>query len=262
MAIKLHIDTWIKRADPDYYIMFIKAWIPFNAWYFSEYNTKRDDIALTQIKTTKNIIRNRIETMLTSTDKESLEFRNSLAALHNELEKRKIMNYQHLISFSHIRLDEYFPSIATDIMNDVIYKITPDKTNGFKILIISKDEVTTYMSKTLNPNYSLNNLDLENQYISLPSQEMKNKIREMYISVDPKLPFSLIEANHANGIKLENYNEIYFKNDSELIAKSLIQILYELRCILFHGILNPNETYSLTYKYAFEILSILIKELK
>jgi hypothetical protein len=31
-----NIDHWIRQAEPDYYVFFVKAWIPFNAWYIAE----------------------------------------------------------------------------------------------------------------------------------------------------------------------------------------------------------------------------------
>ena len=33
MPYNLHIDEWLKRSDEDFYTLFVKAWIPFNAWY-------------------------------------------------------------------------------------------------------------------------------------------------------------------------------------------------------------------------------------
>ena len=30
-----NIKDWIGRSEPDYYMMFVKAWIPFNAWYIN-----------------------------------------------------------------------------------------------------------------------------------------------------------------------------------------------------------------------------------
>ena len=29
----IHIEKWATQASIDYYMQFIKAWIPFNAWY-------------------------------------------------------------------------------------------------------------------------------------------------------------------------------------------------------------------------------------
>jgi hypothetical protein len=31
-----NIDHWLNQSEPDYYLFFLKAWIPFNAWYVAE----------------------------------------------------------------------------------------------------------------------------------------------------------------------------------------------------------------------------------
>lgn len=64
MSLKLHIDNWISRAEPDYYTMFIKTWIPLNAWYVNEYNTTRDFEAINKIKEKNSKINSKIRGLL------------------------------------------------------------------------------------------------------------------------------------------------------------------------------------------------------
>ena len=30
---QIHLQNWINWSKPDFYSMFVKSWIPFNAWY-------------------------------------------------------------------------------------------------------------------------------------------------------------------------------------------------------------------------------------
>lgn len=263
MAIKLHIDNWITRAEPDFYTMFIKAWIPFNAWYFNEYGTKKDNVALKEIKNTKNKIRNRIEALLLNNDFESKNFRYNLSKLHIELENRHIMNYGIIVSFQNIILEEYLPLPATDKdRKGNIYKAIPDKNKGYRAVIIDKIG-KSLLDKTFNP-YDFQALMVETQYIALADAKIQEKIRLCFAAINPLKPISIISTStiKSDYILLDSDLKIKMVNNTELIAKSLIHILYTLRCLLFHGELDPSYTNQPIYENAFNILKTLIKELK
>jgi hypothetical protein len=34
-----NIKQWLEKSEVDYFTQFVKAWIPFNAWYRREYDT-------------------------------------------------------------------------------------------------------------------------------------------------------------------------------------------------------------------------------
>lgn len=263
MATKLHIDNWIAKAEPDFYTMFVKVWIPFNAWYFTEYNTKNDSVALKQIKDTRNKIRNRIEALLLNDDNESKAFRFNLAQLHFQLENRRVMNYGSIVSFQNIVIEDYLPSPSTDSdKTGNIYKAIPDKTKGYRAVIVAKSG-KTLMDKTFNP-YSFNNLIVDSQYVALNDAKVQEKIRLCFANINPEKPISIISKSRIKSeyIMLDSDLKIQFINDTELIAKALIQILYTLRCLLFHGELDPTEINQSIYEYSFGILKTLIKELR
>jgi hypothetical protein len=263
MASKLHIDNWIAKAEPDYYTMFVKAWIPFNAWYFTEYNTKKDSYALEQIKTTRNKIRNRIESLLQNEDNDSRSFRYNLAQLHLQLENRTILNYGEQVSFKKIVLDGVIPQPVTD--NDRkgnIYKAIPNKNTGYRAVIIDKFS-RTLMDKTFNP-YDMSAFITDTQYVALVDNKIQEKIRICFEQINPNSPIDLVSKSKIKSeyILLDTETKTQFVNDKELIAKAVIQILYTLRCLLFHGELDPTETNQPIYEYGFNILRTIIKELK
>lgn len=56
-----HAEKWKALADIDYFTQFIKAWIPFNAWYMTYYpNLTTDRQAINEIKSTSNKFRDRL----------------------------------------------------------------------------------------------------------------------------------------------------------------------------------------------------------
>ena len=263
MSIKAHIDNWISKAELDFYTMFIKAWIPFNAWYFAEYATKKDSVALDQIKNTKNKVRNRIESLLTNSDTAASNFRFHLSELHLELERRSVMNYGKVVSFKAVVVDGVLPSAstATDKKGN-IYKAIPNKSSGYRAVILDKSS-KTLLDKTFNP-YDFNAFLIDNQYVSLKEERVKAIIRECFAEINPDKPFNFMSKSRIKSdyIELDAVNKVRFINDTELIAKGIIQILYSLRCILFHGELDPTEVNQAIYQHAYHILKPIIKELK
>ncbi|MCX2476923.1 hypothetical protein OQZ33_21495 [Pedobacter sp. MC2016-05] len=65
----------------------------------------------------------------------------------------------------------------------------------------------------------------------------------------------------AGSMIIDETRNLYFVKDYELIAKVIIQMLYELRCKLFHGELDPIAANLGIYQHAFHIQKTLIKEL-
>lgn len=263
MTNRPHINSWLDSSEPDYYTMFIKGWIPFNAWYFSEYNTKRDQVALKNIKNSRNKIRNRIEALLQNDTYESRSFRYHLGQLHLQLENRRIMNYGEIISFKSIKLDDVPEDTVTDTdRSRNVYKAIPNKSTGYRIVVTNNVGTTTFFDRTYNP-YDIEKLKLDNQFISMRKM-MKKKVLECFEKINPNRTLDLISKSRykTDYIILDNDSHVHFVKDTELIAKSLIDILYTLRCLLIHGELDPTVMNLNIYEHAYFLLKPIIKELK
>lgn len=258
----LHIKNWLSRATPDYYTMFVKAWIPLNAWYVHEYNTQEDRVAIEKLRGERNKIRNRIEALLTNTDLESKTFKLHLAHLHLQLEERNIYHREHKLSFNEIKLDQgegIDPSSEVDKAGNV-YVASAEKGFFHLRIIREKGKGKSLMDKKFNQ-HSLEELLKDSQYIGLNNKLMQEKIRLCYQKIDPNNSVSLIAKPKADKIILDADSRINFVDNPELIAKSLIQIIYTLRCALFHGEIDPTETNQGIYEHAFYLLKCIIKEL-
>ena len=142
------------------------------------------------------------------------------------------------------------------------YKAIPNKTNGYRAVIIAKSG-KTLMDKTFNP-YVFKDLISDSQYIALADAKIQEKIRICFGSINPENPINIVSNSKIKSefILLDSDLKIQFVNDTELIAKALIQILYTLRCLLFHGELDPTDINQGIYEHSFAILKTLIKELR
>ncbi len=259
--VTLHIKNWLNKATPDYYTMFIKAWIPLNAWYVNEFGTTEDRVAIKNLKEKSNKIRSRIQALLLNSDAESQSVRSHLAKLHFQLESRRIENKGKIISFNSIPQDggKIDPVTDTDRKGNVYKAIVGE--GFYRVLIVAKGG-KSLMDKKFSE-HKLDSLLTETQYIALKDNKMQEKIRLCFQGIDPNGTISLVSRSRIKQEKilLDDDLKIEFVNDTELIAKSLIQVIYQLRCILFHGEIDPSETNQEIYEHAFYVLKSIIKEL-
>ena len=80
-----------------------------------------------------------------------------------------------------------------------------------------------------------------------------------YESINPKKPISLILETNRNSIQA---GSIFLIDDIDKLVKGIIEILYRLRNILFHGELIPSQDNKQVYEPAYNILKTLIQSLK
>ena len=109
MSINTAISKWIDKSEPDFYTLFIKAWIPYNSWYMCNFydedatpkRTSDKDI-INYIKSNSNAYKDKIITLLRNSDEESELFRLLISKLHYQLESTPIPNTNERIAFSSI----------------------------------------------------------------------------------------------------------------------------------------------------------------
>jgi hypothetical protein len=58
-----------------------------------------------------------------------------------------------------------------------------------------------------------------------------------------------------------NLGSIYVVNDTELLYKATLELIYQIRCLLFHGELEPTEENHQIVKYAYLVMNSIMKNL-
>ena len=252
-------NRWLALAEIDYLTQFVKAWIPFNAWYMNMYPTlKRDRVIINEIKSNSNVFRDRIISLLNGTNNESILFKGQIAKLHQYLESHYIPNADKRITFQSINVETNPVTSETLNFRRWIYKVELTHTgNAINInsLVTNSLGITQYT-------YNQTKFDIENltSHLNTSSglnKNQKNCLVETYQKIDPKKPTNLISQNR-QGIEA---GDILLIDDSDKIVKGLIEIIYRLRNILFHGELIPNNDNKKVYEPAYHILKTLIQSL-
>lgn len=257
-----NISLWLQQSEPDYYIFFLKAWIPFNAWYVEEYPLlkKKDTEIIKEIQNTNNSKpKNIIKNLLENSDYDSVKFRSYLAELNYELEKTPVYHNSYRLTFRDLALNENpikFQHHVDGLGN--VYK-TEKGSSFFQAYIQAKNSKVLLDFK--KPLHNPEELCKDTDYIRLDSK-LKKMILRLYIEIDPKKGTSIIASKKENCLLLKSKNPCKVIADTEIVAKACIKLLYSLRCMLFHGELPPSEANKKIYENSYYMLKSLIKGLK
>ena len=263
-SLRENISLWVNNAEPDYYLFFLKAWIPFNAWYVAEFpiHKKQDKLIIKELQDNENskprqIIEN---FLLNENDLDALKFRSHLAELNYYLNKITLNHNGFRLSFKQITLTENPIKFKNDIDDQFnVYKVERREfffqayieAKGGKVLLDFKQ-----------PNYELEAIRKDTHFIRL-TDKMQKRICVLFELIDPKKTISLITTSSIKGnfISAKSEHNCKFIKDKITVAKGCIRILYLLRNMLFHGEVSPTNANKPVYEHAYHLLRLIIKEL-
>lgn len=270
-----NINRWIEQSDIDYIGHYVKAWIPFNAWYnntFQTLNTDREKI--NEIKKNPNTVRNAINSLMEGDSALSMEFKSYLASLIFHTGELNIQGRDGVINFENIiKVKNAVNQKNEDFgLNKYFVKRTDGSSIGqgsqIQINVKRKSNNSGIFSYS-HTEYDLEHLQNFPAYQSL-SDQVRTQIRIYYQELIPFSTESIIENNlretPINYYKCDNFN---LRRDTSnticyahLIVKALIEILYQLRNVVFHGELVPNRDAQKVYAAAFHVLKIILEKIK
>lgn len=274
----IHVESWVKQSKQDYYMMFVKAWIPFNAWYKRECKLaalpKTTDKACIQyLCDNSNPFKTKIISLLSNNDKEAKRFRNELAELHLALGRHIIPDPATPLNFSTMVPGITSPSFIEKDFRAYHYKVERKPVgNSYKYEIRVEDKEThaPKYTKTIDK-WDETLITTDANYLALKSPECRTKILEYFNQVNPNLPLDIVKPvdilpngskkKPAHSIEISKDDDIYFSDQGDCVAKVLIHLLYKLRCEIFHGSLDPTQSNMEIYEHAYFIQYQLIKEL-
>lgn len=282
MSTISNIKQWMEDSEPDYYLLFVKAFIPYNAWYmmnfYNEDEKRTNDRSIIDFmkiaKPGENRYKDRILTLLKGNNAEAKSFKKHLACLHFELRNHPIPNVDEAISFKQVYIASKKPEDYAPItIGDYTYSCKHDETRPKKsprwiIDVINTETLTTeYMVELFKA--SMSELVKNDAFIALPTDNMKEGVKTALNEMSPNKTDNLVkdELYSASGVApadsfvIGDSERVCLVNNTELIAKAVIQILYDLRCKLFHGEIAPTSEFKGIYKHAFFVQKMLIKNL-
>ena len=283
MSINKTISNWIEKSEPDFYTLFIKAWIPYNSWYIHNFYDEdasprraNDKEIIGYIKNNSNVYKDKIITLLRNGDNESKKFKLLISSLYYQLENTPIPDVNEKISFNSICISDNANSKGPWTLNESGFSVSGKKDETLPrasarwIFEVIDNRTTKTISRISLFKCSLAELHSNNDFNSL-ANKYKSTVEKCLNEIDPNKKISVVipperkrgkyvEPQHS--ICIDSDKNLYFTDNLEDVSKSLIQILYELRCKLFHGEIDPSETNSGVFEQAFYIQRVLIKALR
>ncbi len=261
-----HVDRWLllSESEVDYPLLFIRAWIPFNAWYCTNYQTTRDRDCIDNIKTDANLFRAKLVALLNGDYDEAIIFKEHLENLHNLLEQHPIPDSDPInrLTFKNIyfRRNNILSIHPPVLKNRYQYKAEVVANNGSVNAIILNTRQSP--SSTIYAYYhtKYDKRHFENDLTANGINQAHRKIIiECFDKINPKLKENIITQDKKSLIKGKR---IYFVNNADVISQAIVEILYELRCKLFHGEIQPSKDNFSVYEPCYQMLRILLKSLK
>lgn len=273
----MHLKKWIEHSDADYYTMFINSWIPFNVWYqetyYDEQTCKTDKQMVEQVKNNDNKYKNKLKNLLEGRGivEEVSSFRFHLSQLYIQLNSHTIPNDKNRLAFNTIwavdsNLDSY--TFDSGTYSYKIQKIVGAARGAkqYQIEVINRNSGATTDIIELFKKY-LNELDANADFVSLSTETKKFNVRDCLLHVLRHKPANFVKSPTATGRKpahsivIDEHIPLYLSDDINLDAQAIIQLIYQLRCIIFHGDLEPTLANMPIYEHLYHIQKILIKEL-
>lgn len=283
MSINTAISKWIDKSEPDFYTLFIKAWIPYNSWYMHNFYDEdasprraNDKEIIGYIKNNSNVYKDKIITLLRNSDDESNKFKLLISSLYYQLEYTSIPNVNEKISFNSICISDNANSKGPCTLNELGFSVSGKKDETLPrasarwIFEVIDNRTTKTISRISLFKCSLAELHSNNDFNSL-ANKYKSTVEKCLNEIDPNKKISVVIPPERKGGKfvkpqhsicIDGNKNLYFTDNLEDVSKSVIQILYELRCKLFHGEIEPSDTNLGVFEQAFYIQRVLIKALR
>ncbi|KPJ65381.1 MAG: hypothetical protein AMJ43_10885 [Coxiella sp. DG_40] len=253
---------WKELSDIDYFTQFIKAWLAFNAWLRNAYpHIIKDRDSIEYIKENSNQVRNKILSLLNNSGNSGQNFRGLIADLHTQLEQTyleterngqncritftdmKTFNFASEDSFSHARA-EYS-----------LKRLTSGNNKGSIEIKVLKQGAQSVIFEFTQNEYNLEELKAHPPFQRLPVTR-KEKIITSYHGIIPFKTISWLADSGEDHIEIGAYK---FKNDVNGLVAAIIENIYQMRCLLFHGELVPKKDYNLVYEPAYRIVKVFLE---
>ncbi|MFA7242220.1 MAG: hypothetical protein WC091_19080 [Sulfuricellaceae bacterium] len=253
-----NVKQWLEQSDIDYFTHFVKAWIPFNAWYRHIYTFEHENDILNKIKTDGNKIRTRFMATIVKDDPDSVEIRNQIAALHRRLsidplEDRK----KRSISFENVCVGRNANNKEILCYYGCIYSVER-QNKPVKQIVCSLANKSGVVKSTIIQlgEWDLEGIQTHADYLALQPND-RARILACYKQANPYIFRSLLAvATDSCTLQMDSYK---FEHDPAAIFAGLLDVLYAMRNLLFHGELVPDPQTNRTYEPAYHLVRYLTR---
>lgn len=249
-------DAWLRMSDIDYVGQFVKTWLAFNAWYRSAYSETQDRNIINEIKWQANPILSKLRPMLEAASEEAEQFRSEIGLLHNRLEGYEIHSgktpEKSRITLRSIFLKDNPPVVKAD--KSYGYSFQVQRLGNRQITVEVKSKSGAVVLQHSQSNYDLTGLQTVQTYRKL-TPNLQAFLKQLYEEAGPVWICDLTTHQdldpNTREIKCGAYS---LRCGKEALFAGVLEIVYQMRCTLFHGELVPTKDAVACYEPAFRIV--------
>ncbi|MHC5205468.1 hypothetical protein [Pseudomonas chlororaphis] len=245
-------EAWLRLSEIDYLGQFVKVWLAFNAWYRSAYSETQDRKIINELKWNSNPIANALRPLLETQSEEAEQFRSDIGFLHHRLEHYEIQTgkdeAKQRISFRKIYLRDRPLRIETDSSYGYTFTVERKANGGIDTIVVNKAGNTVLQQS--QQKYDLPGLTATPSFSRL-RQNQQNCLRALYEKSAPKETADLLSTIATTTIRCGSYS---FSCSREELFAATVEVVYLMRCHLFHGELSPTRQASECYEPAYRIV--------
>ena len=249
MSNRKNVQEWIKLIEVDWLGQYIKTWIAFNAWYknnLSPADRFHDRPFIEDMKNDGGKICSKMENLLSGESSDQKSFQSNVANLCQSLSNKAITYKNKRISF-HEAEDYQYAQRIDEKKNNVSYKIEIDVHNRTRIVTITNSNGVEILCETIA---SRNVLGADQ--LTCLSRAQRQTLDGF---LKKSTPIHNLLTSDSDPLEIGAFK---FINNTNLIARAIIEILYQLRNALFHGEIVPNSETQEVYQPAYLILKSII----
>lgn len=264
------IQTWKSLSEPSYPLMFINRWIPFNAWYYSVSGKQNDRDSFQFFKDNPgNVLYNRIKQLLTksSSDFDAMFFQHQFNLLETALKNKDVPapGTQEPIYFGIIEMRPN--TIVYDKMKRfagiqykaVRYQDGNAQGKPAKSVEVIVEDLKTHAVNVIYNHQGWDWADFNTRLSRMRSFKASQKkvLKELFFAINPIVTVDIKDVK-TGGIKIGTSR---FCSDKDAICASIMSVLYALRCKAVHAEIDVTPKVEQIYEYAYQMLTLITKEL-
>lgn len=251
-------DAWLRMSEIDYVGQFVKTWLAFNAWYRSAYSETQDRRIIDEIKWQGNPVLNKLRPLLETESDEGEQFRAEIGLLHDRLERYELHagkgTQKKRITLCSVFLKEKPPLKRSRLFYGYEFQlerlanrsvdIEVKRTKG-AVLVLQHSQAT----------FDPAGLDVIPGFQQNLTANLQACLRQLYAEIAPFWIENLTTYKdgdlNTREIKCGAFS---FNCGKDALFAGIMEVLYQMRCILFHGELVPTKDAVLCYEPAYRLV--------
>ena len=245
-------EAWLRLSEIDYLGQFVKVWLAFNAWYRNAYSENQDRKIINELKWNASPIGNALRPLLETQSEDAEQFRSDIGFLHHRLEHYEIQTgkeeAKQRITFRKVYLCDRQPRVETASSYGYAFKVERKPNGPVESAVLNKSASPIFQYP--QSKYDLEDLVAQQGFIALRVNQ-QNCLRELYEKSAPREIADLLTTCQLTAIKCGSYS---FYCSRENLFAAVVEVVYLMRCHLFHGELSPTRQASECYEPAYRIV--------